>query len=371
MKNLKSYVAGVITGLLLVSVPIFADSYSKAIDALVNSVNIQVNGKAVTSDNLLVDGKTYVWIRDVAGMFGSDVVWDENTSTANITNEKTVATVGDFKITSTEFGALFKTQANGVSKEEAKKSTLDRLIQMNVVLAKAAENGMVLNDTYLEQGKKIMEQYKTMYGDSFEQILSSSNLTYDQYATLLAKQLIEEDFFNSTYSSTTISAEDMQAVYDKNKDSFLSATTKHILLKTTDDNGQALTGAALEAVKKEADKLYTQIKNGADFDKLMKEKSQDEGSKNNVEGFSFGKGEMVPEYETAAFSQDVGKYYAPIKSSFGYHIVLVTKRGTLTLEEVNEKVKQIAFNDYFQKQLKSWEAESTVNINQEVYDSIK
>ncbi len=68
MKGLKAYIAGLATGVLFISVPIFADSYTKAIDALVNFTTVKVNGIQVSSDNYVVDGKTYVWVRDVANM---------------------------------------------------------------------------------------------------------------------------------------------------------------------------------------------------------------------------------------------------------------------------------------------------------------
>ena len=89
MKTLKGYIIGLLTGIMLVSVPIFADSYTKTIEALVNFTTVQIDGETVQSDNFVVDGKTYVWIRDVASMFGNDIIWDEKTNTANIVPEGT------------------------------------------------------------------------------------------------------------------------------------------------------------------------------------------------------------------------------------------------------------------------------------------
>ncbi|MBQ9694364.1 MAG: peptidylprolyl isomerase, partial [Kiritimatiellae bacterium] len=40
----------------------------------------------------------------------------------------------------------------------------------------------------------------------------------------------------------------------------------------------------------------------------------------------FGKGMMVPEFEAAAFAQEIGKVGEPVKTQFGYHLILVTER---------------------------------------------
>ncbi len=75
----------------------------------------------------------------------------------------------------------------------------------------------------------------------------------------------------------------------------------------------------------EANKIYSQLKSGASFSKLAKEYSKDPGSA--VRGGDlgwFGKGQMVPEFEKAAFSGNIGVVQKPIKTNYGYHIIKVT-----------------------------------------------
>ena len=80
--------------------------------------------------------------------------------------------------------------------------------------------------------------------------------------------------------------------------------------------------------KEEAMKLYNQLKNGADFDKLAQEFSKDPGSaaKGGDLGW-FSKGMMVPEFEKAAFSGKVGEIQEPVETQFGYHIIKVTDKS--------------------------------------------
>ena len=77
----------------------------------------------------------------------------------------------------------------------------------------------------------------------------------------------------------------------------------------------------------QAKAVYKELLDGADFTKIAIEKSEDPGS--GKFGGSLGwfeKGQMVPEFEKAAFRGKIGKVQSPIKSQFGWHIILVTDK---------------------------------------------
>lgn len=87
----------------------------------------------------------------------------------------------------------------------------------------------------------------------------------------------------------------------------------------------------------EAMGLYSDLISGADFGKLAREKSKDPGSavKRGDLGW-FAKGRMVPEFEKAAFSGEVGVVQKPVKTNFGYHIIKVT--GKTNKKFIVEKI---------------------------------
>ena len=77
-------------------------------------------------------------------------------------------------------------------------------------------------------------------------------------------------------------------------------------------------------VKEEAQAkdIAAKLAKGGDFAALAKEFSLDPGSKDKGGDLDyFGKGQMVPEFEAAAFALEKGKISAPIKTNFGYHII--------------------------------------------------
>lgn len=72
--------------------------------------------------------------------------------------------------------------------------------------------------------------------------------------------------------------------------------------------------------------LKKEIESGADFAAVARENSLCPSSRNGGDLGEFGPGQMVPEFDKAVFSSDVGVVIGPIKTQFGYHLLEVTKR---------------------------------------------
>ena len=107
----------------------------------------------------------------------------------------------------------------------------------------------------------------------------------------------------------------------------------HILLKSE---------GADEAVKAKAADLVKQARAGADFAELAKKYSQDEASaKSGGDLDYFGRGRMVPEFDTAVFAMEPGQISDPVKTQYGYHIIkLIDKKAgaVRTLAEVRPQL---------------------------------
>jgi parvulin-like peptidyl-prolyl isomerase len=78
--------------------------------------------------------------------------------------------------------------------------------------------------------------------------------------------------------------------------------------------------------EKTANRLKTQIDKGADFAKVAKRHSKCPSGESGGDLGFFGKGQMVKEFEDVAFSLPVGVVSAPIKTEFGYHLIVVTQK---------------------------------------------
>ncbi|MBV2182640.1 MAG: peptidylprolyl isomerase [Castellaniella sp.] len=88
------------------------------------------------------------------------------------------------------------------------------------------------------------------------------------------------------------------------------ATARHILVDTEEQCLQ----------------LKTDIENGADFAAVARDHSNCPSSRDGGNLGSFGRGQMVPEFDTVVFGAPVGVVQGPVRTQFGYHLVEVTDR---------------------------------------------
>lgn len=88
------------------------------------------------------------------------------------------------------------------------------------------------------------------------------------------------------------------------------ATARHILVST----------------EAKCNELKAAIENGADFAQVAKENSSCPSSRDGGNLGSFGRGQMVREFDEVVFSAPVNVVQGPVKTQFGYHLVEVTSR---------------------------------------------
>jgi foldase protein PrsA len=123
------------------------------------------------------------------------------------------------------------------------------------------------------------------------------------------------------------------------RDEFSQACVSHILIsKDKHSLDEALAIAKF---------LKAQLDGGADFATLAKASSEDTGSKDSGGDLQCGaKGRFVKEFDDAVFSLPIGKVSDPVKTEFGYHLILVKSRTEAKLDDVRQDVGQKAFNAY-------------------------
>jgi len=91
----------------------------------------------------------------------------------------------------------------------------------------------------------------------------------------------------------------------------------------------------------EAKAILGQLKKGADFATLAKEKSKDPGAADGGDLGYFTKDQMVPEFAEVAFKLDKGKVSDPVKTQYGWHVILVEDKRTKptpTFEQVKAQI---------------------------------
>lgn len=89
---------------------------------------------------------------------------------------------------------------------------------------------------------------------------------------------------------------------------------------------QASARHILVSSEEECLRLKSEIEAGADFAQVAKEHSSCPSSRDGGNLGSFGRGQMVPEFDQVVFSAPVNVVQGPVKTQFGYHLVEVTSR---------------------------------------------
>lgn len=89
------------------------------------------------------------------------------------------------------------------------------------------------------------------------------------------------------------------------------ATARHILVKS----------------KESCEDLKKKIEGGPDFGDMAREHSECPSGKDGGGLGSFGPGQMVPEFDTVVFNEEVGAVHGPVQTSFGYHLIEITSRS--------------------------------------------
>ena len=132
--------------------------------------------------------------------------------------------------------------------------------------------------------------------------------------------------------SKEITEEAIQAAYETfvaDTGSRETVTASHILVETED----------------EARAIIAQLNDGADFAELAREKSTGPSGPNGGSLGTFGRGQMVAGFETAAFGMPAGSFSAdPVQTQFGWHVIQVSDKGIEEAPSLDQMRDQIAAN---------------------------
>ncbi|NLN07394.1 MAG: foldase [Firmicutes bacterium] len=255
-----------------------------------------------------------------------------------LAHEEVVATVNGEKITKEElYRELVPNRGEYV---------LEQLISERVIMQAAKKEGIKVTEE--EVTAELEKMIAELYGgsrDYFETVLSQYGLTEQTLKNNIRVNLLLKKIVRS---KITVTEEEVQKHFADNQEKFNiphEVHARHILVKT----------------EEEAAEILQKLKGGEDFAALAKEYSTDPGSKEKGGDLGkFGKGQMVKEFEEAAFGAPVGLIDQAVKTSHGYHIIEVLEiqeAREVTFSEVEDKVREDLENEKIAAQMETEFAE--------------
>jgi len=208
---------------------------------------------------------------------------------------------------------------------------------------------MEIEATYKKKNEKVKMEYVKLSSDKYKSEVNPSAEDLQRYFTanitkyqqpekrslviLVADQAKVGAEFNPTDA-------ELQQAYNQNIAQFRTpeeSKVRHILLKT---QGKPASDDA--KIKAQAEDILKQVRAGANFADLVKKYSEDTGSVNTGGEYTVQKnGQMVPEFEKAAFSLKPGESDI-VKTAYGYHIMQVVKRSDARIKPFDEVKADLA-----------------------------
>ncbi|MDK2821890.1 MAG: peptidyl-prolyl cis-trans isomerase [Clostridia bacterium] len=219
-----------------------------------------------------------------------------------MSENKVLATVKGREITQDDINRLLRSldpqQALQLNSGEGKKRLLDELIAQELFYLEALENGLDQEEAYIKEVER-------------------------------AKENILKDYaIGKLFSNVKVEEDEVVNYYNEHKEQFKtpeSVRASHILV----DNEQ------------KANDILNEINEDFPFEEAAKKYSKCPSKARGGDLGYFSKGQMVPEFEQAAFGMKKDEISNPVKTQFGYHLIKLVDRKEAGIKEFNEVKQQI------------------------------
>ena len=253
-----------------------------------------------------------------------------------------------------------------MNKGRIRNQTLEGMIMENLLDEQVVKAGITITDKDVNDkiGEILAKQGMTM--DGFRQTLQMQGLSETQFRQQMEKGLGYEKLMELKAGAGDINDAEALAFYEKNKEDFNSPEqvhASHILIKVA----PTATPEEKAAAKEKLEKILKQVNEGGDFAALARENSDcPSKAKGGDLGF-FEKGQMVKEFEQAAFALQPGQVSDVVETQFGYHIIKVTNRKEAGLtpfekakDDIIKNLQQGKKNQLFRQYVQNLREEANV-----------
>lgn len=175
-----------------------------------------------------------------------------------------------------------------------------------------------------------MINQELMYLDAINQGLDKEE-RYLEEVERSKESILKQYSIAKLFKDIEVAEDDVKEYYDSHKENFkkpVSMTASHILVDS----------------EEKAEEIKKEIEDGVKtFEDAAKEYSTCPSKDAGGSLGTFQQGQMVPEFELVALTQDLDKVSIPIQTQFGYHLILVTDRDEESyaeLDEIKDQIKQ-------------------------------
>lgn len=275
-----------------------------------------------------------------------------------VTTEDLVARVNGRDVSREEFDNLvesniarYESQSNQAfpaeQRRQLERQVLDGLITRTILEVETERQGITLSDARYEE---TLGQFKGQFPseEAYRNALQQQGFTEARFEQELRRQLLIEQLITTQVLDTlTMDEAELRAFYDDNPQYFErpeQVAARHIIMTI-----QGITDEAELAEKRSRlEEIRTRIEAGEDFGEMAREYSEGPSAPEGGRLGTFGRGQMVPEFENAAFALEVGELSGIVETQFGYHILQVTEKTPareIPFEEARPNIEEFLMED--------------------------
>lgn len=248
-------------------------------------------------------------------------------------------------------------------------SLLTRLIDEELLKQKANKEGIEIDRM---EKIKAFEEYKSRMGGEavYKNFKERSGIAEEDLIDNLVKEKLIEKLSLKITDNKPLTEEEIKEHFEKNPELYTKppmAHAKHILLKFDPKESKEKE----EVIIKKVNDIMKELKEpNASFAQIAAKYSECPSAKNGGDLGFFPKGRMVKPFEEAAFNGPLNIIQSPIKTDYGYHILLVQEKTPLKRAELSEVKDQIVQfltqgrqNHKIQNILEKLKREAKITIN--------
>lgn len=280
--------------------------------------------------------------------------------------------------------------------KDLKKEILEQMIDEKLILQEARKRKIKATKREIDDGKEeIRRRFQTE--SEFKEELAKQGLSEESFNKRIEEQLMMMKLIDEGVKSKTARPQEQEVkelfakldkklagkkvdiASDEEKDfndlaDFFKrristqARVRHILVRVEKEATLKERSEALTKIKD----VQQKIKNGEDFSELAKKYSEDPGSKERGGDLGFfAKGEMVPEFEKAAFALKEGGVSDIVQTDFGYHLIKCIEKKPATkfeYDDAKDTLEEYIFRKKMEVKYKDWikelRSKSVIKVNE-------
>ena len=286
-------------------------------------------------------------------------------------SNKTVAKINDVDVSKEEYKKteefLYATgyvEKNEKNSDKVNNDILSFIID-NEVAYQEAQNIKVKDSDVNEKVEQLKETLEN--NTSYKEKLESAGITEDFLKEQVKKDLTVAKYKENFIKDIKVTDKEMEAYYNNNKDQFNVKEVKasQILISTLDEDNKEVSKEQKEKLKEKAQSILDKVNNNEDFASLAKKYSDDKNSgKDGGDLGYFAKNEKNIEFTKEVFKLDTNQVSNLIETPYGYHIVKVTDKTTVTksLEDSKDDIKAKILNEKYTKHIDSLYKKGKITI---------